>query len=178
MKEYKQPLTTSRRDFLKNGSDADFREAIYAMVLAVNRLLSCRNAFGHDLGLTSSQFAVLMGVASQQKSKGVTIKSLAEHASLASTHVTTEVGRLERKGLVAKITSLEDRRSVLVSLTRKGETEIARVAPLVRNINDRLFRGIEAKALSNAHSVARILVLNSEEALTELRHHLLKLRKL
>ncbi len=171
MDDYRQPLTVSKREFLIRGSDADFRETIYTMVLAVDRLLRCRRAFGRLLGLTPSQFAVLMGVASQQKVNGVTIKALAEHLSLASTHVTTEVGRLERKRLLTKVSSSDDRRSVLVSLTRKGEAKIRRLAPLVRATNDILFQNVDAKTLSNAHSVARALVSNSEEAVTMLHQH-------
>ncbi len=177
MNQYKQPLTISKREFLNRGSDADFRETIYTMVLAVDGLLRCRHAFGRLLGLTPSQFAVLMGVASQQKTKGVTIKALAEHLSLASTHVTTEVGRLERKRLLAKVSSADDRRSVLVSLTRKGEAEIRRVAPLVRATNDILFQDVDAKTLGNAHFVACALVSNSQHAIAMLHQRVEEGRK-
>ena len=60
--------------------------------------LACRDAFGRELDLTPSQFVVLMGVAHCQGTEGVTIRELADHVALASTHVTTEVGRLERTG--------------------------------------------------------------------------------
>ncbi|MGX1309838.1 DNA-binding MarR family transcriptional regulator [Amorphus suaedae] len=168
---YKQPLTTSRDDFLDNGSDVTFREAIYTLVLSVDQLLKCRDAFARALGLTSSQFAVLMGVASQQKSQGVAIKVLAEHVSLASTHVTTEVGRLERKGLLLKQGLEADRRMVLVSLTPAGEQAIDRIAPLVRDVNDLLFQNVSPSALSRAHRVARTIVANSPEALELARKH-------
>jgi len=166
---YKPPLTISRADFLNDGSDADFREAIYTIVLSVDRLLKCRNAFARILGLTSSQFAVLMGVGSRQKSKGVTIKAVAEHVSLASTHVTTEIGRLESKGLLVKRENEADGRSILVSLTPNGEAAISRIAPIVRDVNDLLFRHIDARSLDNAQKAARRIVFNSDDALALLR---------
>ena len=98
MRIYKPPLTTSREEFLKDGSDQLFREAIYTWVLSVDRLLKCRDVLARISGLTSSQFAVLMGVASQQKTQGVTVKDLAEHVALAPTHVTTEIGQTRSKG--------------------------------------------------------------------------------
>jgi len=170
-KAYQPPLTISRSAFLTRGSDADFRLSIYAMVQSVGRLLACRDAFGRELDLTPSQFVVLMGVAHGQGTEGVTIRELADHVGLASTHVTTEVGRLELAGFLTKRPSARDRRSVRVSLMPHGEQEIARVAPFVRLINDALFRDIDPEALRVAHHVARQLILNSENALAEVRRH-------
>lgn len=164
-------MTISGGDFLVGGSDSDFRRSIYAMVQCVGRLLACREAFGRELDLTPSQFAVLMGVAHGQGEGGITIRELSEHVALASTHVTTEVGRLERAGLLTKRPSDTDRRSVCVSLTPRGEGEIARAAPFIRRINDALFQGVDAGSLAVAHRLARQLILNSETALAEVRRH-------
>jgi hypothetical protein len=95
---YRPPSSISRKDFVVDGSDAAFRRSIYALVQSVSRLLLCREAFGRELDLTPSQFAVLMSVAHGQGRDGITIRELAEHVGLAPTHVTTEVGRLEREG--------------------------------------------------------------------------------
>jgi DNA-binding MarR family transcriptional regulator len=170
-KTYRPPATISREDFIVGGSDASFRSAIYTLVQCVSRLLSCRDAFGRELDLTPSQFAVLMGVAHAQGDGGVTIRELAEHVALAPTHVTTEVARLENASLLTKRQSDTDRRSVHVSLLPGAEAEIARVAPFVRQVNDILFRGIDAKSLGVAHQVARQIILNSEMALAEIRRH-------
>jgi DNA-binding MarR family transcriptional regulator len=173
-KTYRPPLTVSRDDFLVGGSDASFRSSIYTMVQCVSRLLACRDAFGRELDLTPSQFAVLMGVAHSQGEDGVTIRDLAEYVALAPTHVTTEVGRLETLGFLTKRQNDTDRRSVCVSLLPHAEAEIARVAPFVRLVNDTLFRGIDARSLAIAHQVARQLILNSETALAEIRRHQLE----
>jgi DNA-binding MarR family transcriptional regulator len=166
---YKPPLTISRPDYLRSGSDAAFRETIYALVQSVGRLLTCRDAFGRSLDLTASQFAVLIGVAYQQSRDGVTVKDLSEHIALAPTHVTTEVGRLVLRGLLVKRPSSSDRRSVLVSLTPQGETAIAEVAPFVRAINDLLFKDISPDELETAKKVARTVFRNSDYVLVELR---------
>ncbi len=166
---YRPPPTISRKDYLRGGSDAAFREAIYALVQGVGRLLTCRDAFGRSLNLTASQFAVLMGVAYQQGRDGVTVGQLSAHVALAPTHVTTEVGRLAARGLLIKKPSTSDRRSVLVSLSRSGEKAVAEVAPFVRAINDRLFEGISARDMETTRKVARTLFGNSEHVLVELR---------
>jgi DNA-binding MarR family transcriptional regulator len=172
--EYTPPLTISGEEFLKDGSDATFRKAVYAWTQSASRLLAFRDVFGRELDVTPSQFAVLMGVAYCQGAEGVTVRDLAEHVALASTHVTTEVGRLSDRGLLAKRPCDTDRRSVRISLTPLGESEIARVEPFVRIINDMLFQGIGFPELEVLQSVARRLMLNAERAMAEVRRRKLE----
>ena len=166
---YRPPLTISRPDYVRGGSDAAFREAIYALLQGAGCLLTCREAFGRSLDLSPSQFAVLMGVAYRQGRDGVTVGQLSAHIALAPTHVTTEVGRLAARGLLIKTPSLSDRRSVLVSLSRAGEKAVAEVAPFVRAINDLLFEGISAADLETTKAVARTLFGNSAHVPAALR---------
>jgi DNA-binding MarR family transcriptional regulator len=167
---FSPPLTTSDSSLLVDGRDDAMRETIYLMVLSLDRLQTCREAFGRAMDLTGSQFAVLMGVAYTQGRIGVSIGALAIHVHLAATHVTTEVGRLIRLGLLEKVPSPTDRRSVLVSLTQKGEEAVQSVAPLVRSVNDRLFAGMSREDLGQVHEFFTRFALNSEFALVELRH--------
>ncbi len=166
---YHLPSTTSRKEFFREGSDKDFRESIYNIVRALDGFMSCRSVFSKVLGLTGSQFAVLMGVAMKQESEGVTIRVLADHIRLASPHVTTEVGRLIRKKLLVKRPNEADGRSVLVSLSPMGESEVERIVPLVRRVNDQLFQGISAEELGIVTKTMKVLVLNSERVLAEVR---------
>lgn len=169
MKSFTPQPTTSRPEFLVDGTDQLFREAIYSLALSVEKLLSCRSIFAQVLRLTPSQFAVLMGVASQQREMGVTIKDLAEHLSMAPTHVTTEIGRLEAKGLLTKRRNEADRRSILVTLTLKGEEKVGRISPVVRETNDILFQNVSVKSLISTHIVANKIVANSAEAYSHAR---------
>ena len=163
------PPTVSHGALLVAGSDVAFRETLYLMVLAFGRLIACREAFGRALGLTGSQFAVLFGVAYRQGPDGVSIRRLAEHVQLASTHVTTEVGRLVRKGLLVKATNQRDRRVVLVRLSRQGEVAVRRVAPFLRRVNDCLFQGVSRRDVAALDRFLRLFARNGEHALAEIR---------
>jgi DNA-binding MarR family transcriptional regulator len=162
-------LTTSRTDLLKGGSDDWMRDTIYRLVQALGRLIACREAFGRQLGLTGSQFTVLVGVAYRQDQNGIAIAPLAIHIGLAATHVTTEVGRLVRKGLLIKRPNKVDKRSVLIMLSPKGEAAVRAVTPVVRRINDLLLAGISASQLEATSTFANSLLQNSEQALVELK---------
>lgn len=169
------PRTVSHPALLSGGGgDETFRQALYLMVLSFGRLTDCREAFGRAVTvsgtpLTGSQYAVLIGTAYRQKSEGVSIRALAEHVQLAPTHVTTEVGRLTRKGLLTKRANARDRRSVLVRLSRKGEAALLGVVPFVRAINDLLFENVSRADFAVLSRFLHVFTLNSERALAEIR---------
>ena len=175
------PLTVSHAELLAAGTDVAFRESLYLMVLVFSRLQTCREAFGRALGLTGTQFAVLIGTAYGQGQvgvpsgdradvqAGVSIRALADHIQLAATHVTTEVGRLAAMGLLTKTVNRQDRRGVLVRLSRQGEAAVCEVAPFVRRVNDRLFAGISRRDFAVVSAFLSRFAANSEEALDEIR---------
>jgi DNA-binding MarR family transcriptional regulator len=165
---FRMPRTVSHPALLTNDGDAAFRETVYLMVLAFGRLIACREAFGGAMGLTGSQFAVLIGTAYCQGERGVSINGLAEHVRLASTHVTTEVGRLIRKGLLTKRTNAEDRRSVLVRLSQSGEAALTDVAPFLRGINDILFAEIGRADFDALSRFLQLFAVNTARALEEI----------
>lgn len=163
------PLTVSHPQLLVDGSDDRFRGLIYLFVEVLGRLSMCREAFGRSIGLTGSQFAVLVGVAYREETHGVTIKRLSQYIHLAPTHVTTEVGRLMRKGLLVKNAADEDRRSVLVKLTQEGRDVVSSVNEFVRRVNDILFQDVTSKDVDNAESLFDRLSRNSEFAIADLK---------
>jgi DNA-binding MarR family transcriptional regulator len=169
------PLTVSHGEMLTAGTDVAFRESLYLMVLAFSRLQTCREAFGRALGLTGTQFAVLIGTAYGEGGdqggvqSGVSIRALADHIQLAATHVTTEVGRLTAMGLLTKTINRRDRRGVLVRLSRRGEAAVGEVAPFVRRVNDRLFAGISRRDFAVVSAFLSRFAANSEDALDEIR---------
>lgn len=168
-KQHFPPLTVSHPELLNSGTDDDFRQAVYLVFQVLSRMEFCRSAFGRAMNLSGSQFAVLMGVAYRQGDAGVKINELARHVQLASTHVTTEVGRLERQGFLNKRNAEDDRRSVLVSLTPKGEKAVIEVSPFLRRVNDLLFEGVSQAQLATVREVFAKLSLNSEFAIAEIK---------
>jgi DNA-binding MarR family transcriptional regulator len=168
-KEFVPPATITLTPMLKGGGDVAFRETLYLMALTFSRLTTCREAFGRLLGLTASQFIVLIGTAYRQGNEGVSIRALADHTQLAATHVTTEVGRLIAKGLLTKQPSTRDRRSVLVRLSPKGEDAIRAVNPFLRRVNNLLFTDVSREDFAIVSGFLEKFALNSEYALAEIR---------
>jgi DNA-binding MarR family transcriptional regulator len=150
---------------LVDGSDETFRHVLYLMMLASSRLATFREAVGKVIGLTGSQYLVLIGTAHYQGAPGVTIRDLTQSVLMAPTHVTTAVGALIRMGLLRKRPNFEDGRSVLVSLTEKGSGAMEAIAPIRLAFNDAFFVGIERRTLLAVMGFLERIVQNSERAL-------------
>ena len=166
---FEPPATVTLTAMLGSGRDDAFRETLYLMTFALDRLTSYREAFGRHLSLTASQFIVLIGTAYRQGSDGVLIRALSDHTQLAATHVTTEVGRLIDKGLLMKSANPQDRRGVLVRLTAKGEAAVCKVNPLLRRVNDCLFANISRDDFAVVARFLQTFALNTENATAEIR---------
>jgi MarR family transcriptional regulator, lower aerobic nicotinate degradation pathway regulator len=81
-----------------------------------------RRAAGHDLSMAQVR---LLGVL---RDRTPTMNELARLLGLDKSSMTGLVDRAERRGLVARVPSATDRRSVLVSLTDDGRSLVSRAA--------------------------------------------------
>lgn len=101
-----------------------------------------------SLGLTGSQFDVIVTLGDTE---GMTCKELSEKTLVTKGTLTGVLDRLETKGLVARVPSREDRRSIFIRLTPKGGALFEKVfAAHIRYIQpyfERAFTAAEATKL-------------------------------
>jgi DNA-binding MarR family transcriptional regulator len=165
---FQPPLSVTRPELLRDGSDAAFREVIWDLLIVANRLQKFPEAFGRELGITSAQYAVLIATAHIQGTRGSGIRQLADYMHLPAPHVTTTVGRLVVAGLLAKKPNPEDGRGVLVSLTTEGEAALDRLAPFQRQVNDALFGGLSRDQFDSFARLIETMVGNTRRALQKI----------
>lgn len=94
---------------------------------SIRLLAQCYHAFEQisgahirTLDLTPAQFDI---VATLGNTSGMSFKELGEKTLITKGTLTGVVDRLEAKGLVTRTIKPEDRRSMIVQLTEKGEAE-------------------------------------------------------
>lgn len=99
----------------RSGCD-EFLAGFDALAQAVRR---ARGANGHaaDGGLTLSQYGLLEGLANRRPAR---VQELAEAAGISASTATRILDALERRGIVRRTRSSQDRRAVAVSLTERG----------------------------------------------------------
>jgi DNA-binding MarR family transcriptional regulator len=78
-----------------------------------------------DSAATPARFQILMQLWAA-KGRGVAQKEIAANMGVTRATVSGLMGALERDGLITSVVANNDRRSLLASLTRKGETTVER----------------------------------------------------
>lgn len=95
---------------------------------AASRLVTqCYQPALDKLGLTYPQYLVLLIL---WETDSVTVKVLSERLYLQSNTLTPLLKRMQQAGLIDRVRSQEDERSVIISLTDKGK-QLASEAPQV-----------------------------------------------
>lgn len=114
---------------------------------SIRLLAECYHAFEQmsgahvrGLGLTPAQFDIL---ATLGNTPGMSFKELGEKTLITKGTLTGVIDRLEKKGLVQRAVRIDDRRSTIVHLTQRGQTEFERTFALHVAHCKRPFSGME-----------------------------------
>lgn len=139
------PLSISLSAMRPDGTDREFRQLIYRMIIAESRLVEVRKAIATRVGVSGAQYTMMMAILHLQEPRGISIGDLAEHLEVTGPHVTGEVRKLAEQGLVRKTVNPDDGRGVLVRLSAEGKKRLSRAFPFIRRVNDILFEGVTAE---------------------------------
>jgi MarR family transcriptional regulator, organic hydroperoxide resistance regulator len=132
--------TISRSQLMIAGSDRAFRQFVHDMLAFSARLQAVRDQLGEAIGLSGTQYTVLIAIAHLGGGGGkIGVNKVAEHLHFSGAFMTIEVNKLVASGLVEKETDSEDRRRVVLRITSKARALLNELAPIQRPANDRLF---------------------------------------
>jgi len=162
-------LSVSHKAMLQDGDDELFRRVLFLSRLFADRLALFRNNIAETIELSGNQYVILLAIAHAQVQGGTTVRDVAKYALMASTHVTSQVGLLVKKGLVSKGINTDDGRSVNLLLTEKGEEAVRSIAPLRQQYNDAFFEGVSRSTLLAAEKFLTQVTTNSDKALPLLK---------
>jgi MarR family transcriptional regulator, organic hydroperoxide resistance regulator len=149
--ERRLPLSISRPALLIDGADREFRRLIYRMIITESRLVDIRKAIAQRVGVTGTQYTMLMAILHLQGDQGISVGDLADYLEVTGPHITGEIRKLVAKGFVRKTANPQDRRGVLLQLSTEGRGRLLSAFDFIRNVNDVLFDGVsgeEFKALT------------------------------
>jgi DNA-binding MarR family transcriptional regulator len=149
------PLSITRPEILVEGSDREFRRLIHRMLIGSARLAAVRESIAGRIGVSGTEYTMLMAVLRLQDSAGISITGLADYLEVTGPHVTGVIGKLAVRGFVRKVANPKDRRGVLVRLTPMGRKRLLAAFDFIANVNDRLFEGVgreEYRAVGNFHA--------------------------
>ncbi len=149
------PLSVTKPEILIDGSDREFRRLIHRMLIGQARLDAVRESIASRIGVSGTQYTMLMSVLHLQGGAGISITGLADYLEVTGPHVTGVIGKLAAHGFVRKTVNPKDRRGVLVRLTPMGRKRLLAAFDFIASVNDRLFEGVgreEYRAVGNFHA--------------------------
>jgi DNA-binding MarR family transcriptional regulator len=157
--------TVSRRQLMVDGSDRAFRQFVHDALAFSARLQGVRGQLGALIGLSGTQYTVLIAVAHLSGSdKKIGVNQVAEHLHFSGAFVTIEINKLVASGLVDKGIDEEDRRRVVLAVTPKGRALLNQLAVVQRPVNDMLFRGLSAQDFQKFRNLTSGMVDAADEA--------------
>ena len=162
------PPSVMNPALLVDGNDSAFRELISGLMVMAEQLIELRKLLGKRLHVTGPQFGILYAIARMEKDDGVNVSRVAERLRVSGAFVTTEVGKLVRKGLVAKRASPRDRRAVLLTLTDEAHEALAKFTPDLQAINDQVFGHLDAKEFRSLGDMTKRIIEGQRRSLAKL----------
>lgn len=159
-------LTVSSPTLLIDGSDKEFRQLLHDTLAFAARIQEVRGRFGQFIGLTGTQYTVLISISHlARQGNEVGINLVAERLHLSGAFVTLEVNKLVTEGLVDKWVNPADRRRVLLSITPKAQALLNELAIVQRPVNDTLFDCLTPKDFQLLRRLVAKLVDSSDRSL-------------
>lgn len=92
-------------------------------------------------GVTTQQWSVLGALSRPQAAEGMTVNELSRYLLVSRQNLTGLLNRLERDGLIERLTSEEDRRARKVRLSAQGEALWASLADPIHAFYDEALKG-------------------------------------
>lgn len=168
------PKTVTKKELLTKGSDANFRNYIYDMFAFSMRMQDVRNRFGAFIGVSGSQYIILVAVSHLQDKLGVGVNVIAKHLQLSSAFITMEINNLVAAGLVDKATDPVDRRRVRLMLSAEGRRRLEGLKTIQAPVNDAIFSSLTREEFDSLRDIQSRLVQHSAEALALLEFYAAK----
>jgi len=132
----------------------------YLMRMAVNRVLPQMEALFEDQELTFSQWTTLVALHDGRIS---TAGDLAHNICHDAGSLTRLIDQMERRGLVTRRRSQNDRRVVTLGLTPRGAALVEQLAPRVMNLWNGLLVSFSHAEIDNLISLLTRLVIAAED---------------
>ena len=118
------PLSVTRPEILIDGSDREFRRLIHRMLIGAARVEVVRESIAARIGVSGTQYTMLMSVLHLQGPGGISISALADYREVTGPHVTGVVFNMEHAQRASFLTAVRRHRLSLPLLYPAPSTGI------------------------------------------------------
>ena len=164
------PLTVSRTELLVEDNDSMFRKLVHDFFAFNSRHETIRAGHARRIGLAGIEYTILISVARLSINANVNVKTLADHLHVTTGFVANTTNKLQRMGLLRKTPDAEDRRRIILSITKKGRRDLELLAPWQRQVNDVELGSLTTEDFQNLCRIIETMVRSSEKAVNLQRY--------
>jgi len=148
--------------------DRAMRDFIWNIVDVHAELEEIHKAWAQLLGISEPQWLILMAIDELDAGGGVSGVDVANKLKIHPAFVTNQTKSLEKTGLLAREPSPDDGRFVLMSLTAKARTEIAKLAKKRQALNATMFGSLDERSLNDLNAKLSAIRKNARLAAQKL----------
>ncbi|PKL48664.1 MAG: MarR family transcriptional regulator [Planctomycetes bacterium HGW-Planctomycetes-1] len=139
---------------LKKGFSIVEHEALLNIYFTTAGVKKRADGFFKALGLTDVQFNVMMLLHHQSgPDEGLSQAQLSEMMLVNRANITTLIDRMEKAGLVVRVSDSADRRTNIVKMTAKGKKMFEKAEPLYAKLVGRTMFGFNQSELKKLMAV-------------------------
>jgi len=153
-----------------NGSDRQFRRLVNDIFALAQRHQVVRDGHAAYIGLSGTEYSVLVAVRHLQDEDDIGVSNLAEYLRVSGSFATTVTGKLAAHGLLEKRSDPNDARRLVLRVTAEGHALLARLAPVQRRINDVQFGCLSAVDFARVLDLLERLIGSSNQAMALQRY--------
>jgi DNA-binding MarR family transcriptional regulator len=139
-------------------------EFIWDIVSINTHFEEIRYMLARMLGISGPQWLILMAINDLDRGNGVSVRVVSEKLHVDPSFVTTQSKSLEKHGFTRRITSVDDARVVLMSLTDKARKQIASLSLHQERLNEFIFADLDDRALGDITGKLTMLKNRLEKA--------------
>lgn len=148
------PLNTNTpADSDENGKNQEVVRQFLWDIASINvHLDEIRHFWARELGISGPQWMILMAVGDLDTGNGVPVKDVSAMLHVDPSFVTTQSKMLEKNGFMRRVSSRQDARVVLMSLSDKASKKIAMLAARRDSLSDFVLADFDDAALQDITS--------------------------
>ncbi|WP_314963531.1 MarR family winged helix-turn-helix transcriptional regulator [Bradyrhizobium cosmicum] len=148
----------------KDQLDRAITDFVWNIVEIHSQLEEIHKAWAEMMGISEPQWLILMAIDEIDEGRGVSGIAVANKLRIHPAFVTNQTKKLEEKGLLSRVTSLDDARFLQISLTEKAREEIASLSNKRRALNLTMFAGLDEASLDYLNKRLASIAKNSRLA--------------
>ena len=149
---------------IEKKQDRAINDFIWNVVEIHSQLEEIHKSWAELVGITEPQWLILMAIETLDEGPGVAGIEVANKLRIHPAFVTNQTKSLEKNGFLSRVHRADDARYVLMSLTAKARTEIAKLSKRRFALNSTMFNEFDEKSLAELNVALATIAKNARLA--------------